>query len=67
MHFAGFVFYGGPDQIMGVTSGLAGLAGVLLLFWNRIVTTFFRILRVFRPSTSVSSDENRGKTLTGTP
>jgi hypothetical protein len=59
--------YGGPDQIMGVTSGLAGLAGVLLIFWNRIVTTFFRMVRAFRPSAAAStSEDDRRTTLTKT-
>jgi len=43
-------FYGGPDQIMTVTSGLASLLGLLLIFWNKVVGLFFRIVRVFRPS-----------------
>ena len=41
-------FYGGPDQIMAVTSGLASLVGVLLIFWHKIVTLFFKVIRVFR-------------------
>ena len=45
-----FAFYGGPDQIMTVTSGLASLLGLLLIFWNKVVGIFFRIVRVFRPS-----------------
>jgi hypothetical protein len=40
--------YAGPDQIMGVTSGVAGLLGLLLIFWNKVVTTFFKIVRRFR-------------------
>jgi len=43
-------FYGGPDQVMTVTSGLASLLGLLLIFWNKVVATFFRIVRVFRPA-----------------
>ncbi len=40
--------YAGPDQVMGVTSGLAGLLGVLLIFWNKVVAAFFRIVGKFR-------------------
>jgi len=40
--------YGGPDQIMTVTSGLASVLGVLLIFWNKIVALFFRVVKVFR-------------------
>ena len=42
--------YGGPDQVMTVTSGLASLLGLLLIFWNKLVATFFRIVRIFRPA-----------------
>ena len=42
--------YGGPDQVMTVTSGLASLLGLLLMFWNKVVATFFRIVRIFRPA-----------------
>jgi hypothetical protein len=40
--------YGGPDQVMGVTSGLAGLLGLLLIFWNKVLVTFFKVVRFFR-------------------
>jgi hypothetical protein len=60
-------FYGGPDQIMGVTSGLAGLIGILMIFWNKIVGAFFRVLAKFRPSGSQSvSRENQSSTSTET-
>ena len=42
--------YAGPDQIMTVTSGLAGILGVLLIFWNKLVGLFFKTVRVFRRS-----------------
>lgn len=45
-----FALYAGPDQIMTVTSGLAGVLGVLLIFWNKVVGLFFKALRVFRRS-----------------
>ena len=53
----GMILYGGPDQIMTVTSGLASLVGILLLFWNRIVGTIFRILGLSKKSDAVV-DEN---------
>jgi hypothetical protein len=37
--------YGGPDQVMTVTSGLASLLGLLLMFWNKVVGLFFKIVR----------------------
>ena len=45
-----FALYAGPDQIMTVTSGLAGILGVLLIFWNKLVGLFFKVVRVFRRS-----------------
>jgi len=53
--FFGMVFlYGGPYQIMTVTSGLASLLGILLIFWNKVVGLFFRAVRVFRRSENAS-------------
>ncbi len=37
--------YAGPDQVMTVTSGLAGLLGLLLMFWNKVVGLFFKMIR----------------------
>ena len=42
-------FYGGPDQIMTVTSGLASVLGILLIFWNKMAGLFFRVVDVFKP------------------
>jgi hypothetical protein len=41
--------YAGPDQVMTVTSGLASVLGLLLLFWNKLVGLFWRVVRRFRP------------------
>lgn len=35
--------YGGPDQVMTVTSGIASVIGVLLIFWNKVVAAFFKL------------------------
>jgi hypothetical protein len=43
-------FYGGPDQVMTVTSGVASLLGLLLMFWNKVTATFFRVVRKFKGS-----------------
>lgn len=48
MRFALLAFYGGPDQVMTVTSGLASLLGLLLIFWNKLVATFFKVVKIFR-------------------
>jgi hypothetical protein len=42
--------YGGPDQVMTVTSGLASVLGLLLLFWNKVAGVFFKVVRMFRRS-----------------
>ena len=42
--------YAGPDQIMTVTSGLASLLGLALIFWNKVVNAFFKLIGRSRPS-----------------
>ena len=44
MHFNLLALYAGPDQVMTVTSGIASMIGVLLVFWNKLVAAFFRIM-----------------------
>ena len=42
--------YAGPDQVMTVTSGLASVLGLLLIFWNKVVGIFFKVVRKFSRS-----------------
>jgi hypothetical protein len=49
MHF-GFILYGGPDQLMPLTSGLAAAFAFLLIFWNKVMVTIGKIGRLFRGS-----------------
>jgi hypothetical protein len=42
--------YGGPDQVMTVTSGLASLLGLLLMFWNKLAAFFFKMVRKIKGS-----------------
>jgi len=42
--------YGGPDQIMGLASGLAAGVAFLLMCWNKILVTFGKITNWVRPS-----------------
>lgn len=58
--------YAGPDQVMGVTSGLAGLLGLLLIFWNKVVGTFFRMVRFFRGQPEPVATEIQESTPTET-
>ena len=49
MHFELLALYAGPDQVMTVTSGIASVIGVLLVFWNKVVAAFFKIFRRSSP------------------
>ncbi len=44
MHVDLLALYAGPDQVMTVTSGIASIIGVLLVFWNKVTAAFFRII-----------------------
>jgi len=48
MHIVLLAFYAGPDQVMTVTSGLASIIGMLLIFWNKVVAAFGKIVNKFR-------------------
>jgi hypothetical protein len=51
MRFDLLAFYGGPDQVMTITSGIASLVGFLLIFWHKLVNAFFRLIgRAPKPS-----------------
>lgn len=47
------VLYIGPDVFLPITSALAALAGVLLMFWHRVVGIVGRLLgRTSKPRAS---------------
>jgi len=50
MKFALLAMYGGPDQIMGVASGVATVVGVLLMMWNKILVTVGKVINFFNPT-----------------
>jgi undecaprenyl pyrophosphate phosphatase UppP len=52
--------YAGPDQVMTVTSGLASILGVLLIFWHKVVAAVSKIVNKFRgsPATPVATQKN---------
>lgn len=66
MGFERLALYGGPDQVMTVTSGLASLVGLLLIFWNKVAALFFRILGVFKRSSDSDSSSEPKHTSTPT-
>jgi hypothetical protein len=57
MRFDLLALYGGPDQVMTVTSGLASVLGLLLLFWNKVAGLFFKMVRMFRRSDAPATPE----------
>ncbi|HEY7096058.1 MAG TPA: hypothetical protein VH437_04995 [Terriglobales bacterium] len=61
-------FYGGPDQVMTVTSGLASILGLLLIFWNKVTATFFKVLNKIRGNSPSAASQASPKTPpAGTP
>ena len=48
MHFKIIALYAGPDQIMTVTSGVAGALGAGLIFWNKLVSACSKLLSRLR-------------------
>jgi hypothetical protein len=52
MHHELLALYGGPDQIMGVTSGIATIVGLALMFWNKVLVFFGKIANKFHPSST---------------
>jgi hypothetical protein len=68
MRFDLLALYGGPDQVMTVTSGLASLLGLLLMFWNKIVGVFFKMVRKIKgPPGPVAAEPARKDAATKTP
>ena len=50
MKLALLAFYGGPDQIMGVASGVATVVGVVLMLWNKILVALGKAMNWINPS-----------------
>ena len=48
MHLSLLALYAGPDQVMTVTSGLASIVGVLLIFWHKVVAAFSKLINKLR-------------------
>lgn len=47
------LLYGGPDQIMGVASGIATIVGMAMVFWNKVCVTFGKIMNKVKPESPV--------------
>ena len=39
------ILYIGPDQVLPLTSFIGAAVGVVLMFWNRVVGVFRRVLK----------------------
>jgi hypothetical protein len=59
--------YAGPDQVMTVTSGLASVLGLLLLFWNKIVGIVFKVVPKFSRSGTPTAVDAPKDSPKGTP
>jgi hypothetical protein len=55
MHFA-LILYGGPDQLMPLTSGLAAAFAFLLIFWNKVMVTVGKIGNFLRKSNPTQAE-----------
>ena len=62
MHLDLLAFYAGPDQVMTVTSGIASIIGFLLIFWNKVVAAFFKLLGRARKPADTSAPQDPSKT-----
>lgn len=67
MRFELLALYAGPDQVMTVTSGLASALGLLLIFWNKIVGVFFKVVRKFSRSRTPAAVDAPKESPKGTP
>ena len=50
--------YGGPDQLMPITSGLTAIFAFVLIFWNKVLVAVGKFLKLFRASTSTPKPSN---------
>jgi len=51
--------YAGPDQVMTVTSGIASIVGVLLIFWHKVMVFCGRIINRFRGTPAVTPTDTK--------
>jgi len=58
MHFSLIALYGGPDQVMTVTSGIASIIGVLLIFWNKLVAAVFKLFGCSSKATPTATQQD---------
>lgn len=49
MYILVMLLYGGPDAVMPIASALAGIIGILLMIWQRVVSFCRRLYQTHRP------------------
>jgi len=59
MRFDLFAFYAGPDQIMGLASGVATILGIVLMLWNKVLVTCGKIVNWFHPSAAQEPPQDK--------
>lgn len=52
-----FLLYLGPEVLMPIASVLAAIGGAILMFWNKVVGLFARIMGRPRPEPQEDSPE----------
>jgi hypothetical protein len=68
MHLASFAWlYGGPDQLMPLTSGLAAAFAFLLIFWNKTLVFLGKILNLFKRRSRPSRQSSDPSITTADP
>jgi hypothetical protein len=53
--------YAGPDQVMTVTSGLASVLGMLLIFWHKITAFCGKMINRLRGTPTAAPAEAEAK------
>jgi hypothetical protein len=53
--------YGGPDQLMPITSALTAIFAFVLIFWNKVLVALGKFLNLFRASSSTPKSLNTPK------
>ena len=68
MHFGLLALYGGPDQLMPLTSSLAAIFAFVLMFWGKLLVAFDKMVRFFKgtpepapAATPVASEDSKAK------
>jgi hypothetical protein len=53
--YIALALYGGPDQLMPITSGLTAIFAILLIFWNKVLVMAGRFLKLLSRASAHST------------